>query len=283
MRLPGLLLTVVLAASGCGDRQTPEPDAEAAAAEPAPDSIRTFSSFDGTRIAFRDSGSGRPVILLHGFVGTSEFWRGTALVDSLRAAGWRVIRPDLRGNGASDHPHDPAAWAGDVEVGDLSALADHLGLARFDAVGYSRGSIVLAKWLTMESRIDRAVLGGMGIDFSDPEWDRRRLFADLFSGRIAPDSLTEGAMEYARAAGADLVSLGLQQEFQPVTSVAELGRIDRPILILAGADDSDNGSPDDLAAAIPGGELRRVPGDHMSTYGSGAFAGAVMGFLRVGR
>ena len=65
------------------------------------------------------------------------------------------------------------------------------------AIGYSRGSIVLAKLLTKEKRISKAVFGGMGLDFTNPDWERRIAFADAFSGRTEPNTMTKGAIKYA--------------------------------------------------------------------------------------
>ena len=275
------LVAVLLTATLDGCRAfLPKPDADPAAGNAVGEADPfLFESFDGTRIAYRDEGEGFPVVLLHGFLGTGASWGRSQLHKDLLAAGYRVIRPDLRGNGASDHPHNPEAYRDEAETRDLSALADQLSLNRFYVVGYSRGSIVLAEWLTREPRIARAVMGGMGLDFTDPDWDRRRRFADAFSGRAEPDSMTAGAVRYAHSIGADKVSLGLQQDFQPSPSVAELAGVEVPVLVIAGSEDTDNGSPAELQAAIPAAILEIVPGDHNGTYHTGAFADAILKFF----
>ncbi len=237
-----------------------------------------FSSFDGTNISYLSGGEGKPVVLIHGFINSATSWSETALVKQLLAQGYRVIIPDLRGNGRSDKPQTDAAYAKDAEVKDLAALADHLKLKQFMAVGYSRGSILLAKWLTDEPRIYRAIIGGMGLDFTDPEWERRRAFAAAFGGAELTD-LTRGAVTYAQSIDADLRSLHLQQKHQPVTSKAEIKEINIPVMVLAGKEDLDNGSPERLEELFPKGRLNIIPGDHNTTYRTAVFAAAALAWL----
>jgi pimeloyl-ACP methyl ester carboxylesterase len=248
----------------------------------APDTVpddTSFKSFDGIKIAFTDEGKGQPVFLLHGFISSGNSWNKTILKKSLLEKGFRVIVPDLRGNGKSDKPHQPEAYANDAEIKDLLALADHLKLDTYYAVGYSRGSIVLAKLLTQEDRITKAVLGGMGLDFTNPEWDRRILFAKAFGGEVPLNSITEGAVNYAKSIDADLQVLSLLQHHQPVTSIQELSEIKTSILILAGDQDIDNGNPAELAESLPNSQLEIISGDHNNTYKGAEFAATVLSFL----
>lgn len=240
---------------------------------------QTFSSFDGVHIAYTEEGGGFPVFLLHGFISNGSSWQKTALRQRLVEKGYRVIIPDLRGNGASDKPHTEEAYANDAEIRDMMALADHLNLKAFSVVGYSRGSIVLARWLTMDTRIRKAVLGGMGLDFTNPDWPRRVMFQKAFSGEEEPNEVTLGAVEYARSIGGDLEILGLLQKYQPVTPVGELRKVTIPVLVIAGDQDKDNGEPAELAAAFSKGRLVIVPGDHDGTYHSEEFASQVVEFL----
>jgi len=240
----------------------------------------TFTSFDGIKIYFKDEGTGKPLVLLHGFISSGSSWYETALVDSLNAQGYRVIIPDMRGNGKSDKPQNPEAYQNDAEVKDLKALASHLNLEKFEVIGYSRGSIVLAKWLTQETRISKAIIGGMGLDFTNPDWDRRIAFADAFSGREPLSDMTEGAVNYAKSIDADIKVLGHLQDYQPVTSPEKLKSVTIPILVLAGDQDTDNGNPQELQAALGNASLKIIPGDHNTTYRKAPFAKEVMTFLK---
>ena len=239
-----------------------------------------FSSFDDVKIAFSDEGKGEAIVLIHGFISNASSWNKTVLKKALLETGYRVIVPDLRGNGKSDRPQTANAYKDNAEIKDLMALADYLNLKDYMTVGYSRGSIVLAKLLTKDSRISRAVMGGMGFDFTNPDWDRRIAFADAFSGRAELTEMTEGAVNYAKSIDANIKSLGLLQDFQPVTSPTELQNIKVKTLVICGDQDTDNGNPKELQSYLPNSELVIVEGDHNNTYKQENFAEAVMGFLK---
>lgn len=237
-----------------------------------------MNSFDDIKIAYTDQGKGIPVLLIHGFINSKNSWDKTILKKDLLENGYRVIALDLRGNGESGKPQNDVAYHNNAEVKDIILLLDKLKINRCLAVGYSRGSIVLAKLLTVESRIKKAVMGGMGIDFTNPDWDRRILFADAFNNKITNE--TKGAVNYAKSIGADLKSLHLQQKHQPVTSISELQSINAKVLVLAGNKDLDNGNPEDLQRTIPNAVLKIVEGDHNGTYKTGAFSNEVVKFLQ---
>lgn len=238
-----------------------------------------FKSVDGLQIAYTDEGKGEPVMLIHGFINTGSSWDKSSLKKELLNSGFRVIVPDLRGNGKSDQPHDPEKYKNNIEIDDLIALADHLHLEEYSAVGYSRGAIVLANQLTKDKRITKAVLGGVGLDFSNPDWDRRMMFADAFTGRKEPNEITAGAVKYAKSINADLEILGYLQDYQPVTTPQELKEISAKVLVIAGDQDKGNGDPAELHQAITNSQLVFVPGEHDGTYHSVAFAEAIIDFL----
>ena len=116
-----------------------------------------FTSFEDTKIAYTDEGDGKPILLIHGFINTRKSWDETALKKDLLEKGYRVIVPDLRGNGDSDKPHDDDAYSQDAEVIDLMFLMVELKISKYWAVGYSRGSILLARLLTKDRRLKKAV------------------------------------------------------------------------------------------------------------------------------
>lgn len=271
-----LLLQLFL---GCGPSSEPTGTDKSSFEEVTAD-YETFTTFDGETMAFQQEGEGRAVMLLHGFINSAASWEGTALKNELRAQGFRIIVPDLRGNGNSAKPQFAAAYADFAEIKDLIALADHLELTEYMAVGYSRGSILLANLLTKEPRITRAVIGGMGLDFTNPDWPRRKLFADAFSGEVPLTPDTEGAVNYAKSIDADLKSLYFQQLHQPVTSPDALRIVNTPILVICGKEDKDNGNPGELERLFPNGRLNIIPGDHNTTYRKQIFGAAVMAFLK---
>ncbi len=219
------------------------------------------------------------MILIHGFISSGNSWNNSVLKKELEEQGYRVIIPDLRGNGMSDRPQKPKFYSNDAEIKDLIRLADHLELEFFLAVGYSRGAIVLSKLLISETRLEKAVLGGMGLDFTNPDWSRRIMFQKAFSGEEPPNDITEGAINYANSIGADLKILGYLQEFQPVTSTKELLAIKAQVLVIAGDQDKENGDPKDLSDHIPGSVCKIVSGGHNETKNTTAFSDEVISFL----
>ena len=93
-----------------------------------------YADVNGLHMYYETLGSGRPLILLHGGLGSSEMFG--PILPAL-AADHRVIAPDLQGHGRTadiDRPIDMSLMADDV-----AALIDHLGLDRPDVLGYSLG------------------------------------------------------------------------------------------------------------------------------------------------
>src|SRR3989440_11465834 len=108
--------------------------------------MEQLTSFDGTRLAYEDDGAGALVLLLHGFAGDHIVnWVRPGVVDALVAAGYRVVAPDARGHGASDKPHDPAAYEGDAMTRDARLVLDASGADAAFVVGYSMGAMVGAR------------------------------------------------------------------------------------------------------------------------------------------
>lgn len=108
---------------------------------------------DGHRLAYREFGDpdGRPVLYCHGWPGSSG---QAALADeAARVRGIRVIAPDRPGIGGSS-PRPNRTFRDWPE--DCVALADHLGLERFDLLAVSGGSPYALACATLRpDRVDR--------------------------------------------------------------------------------------------------------------------------------
>jgi pimeloyl-ACP methyl ester carboxylesterase len=102
-----------------------------------------FLDIGGTRTYVQESGrrTGRAVVLVHGFGGSTYSWRFTRA--TLAAAGYRVIALDLRGFGLS-----AKSWDGDhshaAQATLVLAVMDALGVERAVLVGHSMGGNVVA-------------------------------------------------------------------------------------------------------------------------------------------
>jgi pimeloyl-ACP methyl ester carboxylesterase len=243
-----------------------------------------FTSFDGTEIAYLDTGHGPTVFLLHGFAADHRInWVHPGVVDALVAAGRRVVAADARGHGTSGKPHDPAAYAGDAMVRDAQALMDHLGVEAVDVVGYSMGSLVSSRLVPMEPRARSLILGGVGgrVGTQRRPPDSKFAIAEALEAEdpsTVADASARAFRQFADVTGADRLALAAIQR-APEGEKAELGRIAVPTLVLTGDQDTLVGPPDALAALIPGARARVISGDHLSAVNDPEFARSIVDFI----
>ncbi len=242
------------------------------------DSLLYFNSFDGTRIHYEVKGNGDAVILVHGFIADGESWKKSSLYQDLIAKGYQVVTLDMRGNGKSDKPHNEEAYQHDAEAKDIIALASVLKLKIYKAVGYSRGAIITARVLVLDSRLTHAVLGGMGDNFTNPDWPRRIMFYKALMDESVPE--LEGMVKYVKSSSwLDQRALAMLQKHQPSTSKAELGKVKKPVLVICGDRDEDNGSSESLSKLIGNASYIRVPGDHNTASKTSEFSAAIISFF----
>ncbi len=107
---------------------------------------------NGQQIYFEIHGSGEPLVLLHGFSGSSQDWK-----TSLHGLdGFQLVIPDLRGHGRSGtlmrpFRHEDAAT-------DMLALLDHLGISACKGLGISGGGNVLLHMAVREAKRMKAMV-----------------------------------------------------------------------------------------------------------------------------
>jgi pimeloyl-ACP methyl ester carboxylesterase len=119
------------------------------------------SDRNGVSLWVEVTGSGRPVLLLHGFPDTHEVWHHQ--VRALPSAGFQTICPDQRGLGRSDKPSDVAAYAMRELVQDAVGVLDTLGIERAAVVGHDWGAAVAWMLATFHpERVDRLVVLSVG-------------------------------------------------------------------------------------------------------------------------
>lgn len=92
---------------------------------------------------YEDYGSGRPVVLIHGWPLSGRSWEKQ--VPALLSAGFRVIAYDRRGFGSSSRPS--AGYDYDTLAGDLNTLMTKLDLHEATLVGFSMGGGEVARYL----------------------------------------------------------------------------------------------------------------------------------------
>ena len=235
--------------------------------------MKHFTAPDGARIAYRDIGSGRPLVLLHGLMAHSGFFRSQAAL----AADFRVISIDLRGHGESRS--GGAAPTVEALAGDVGALADRLELEDAVGLGWSLGAAVM--WLVLTGPQGRRFAGSVIVDMSprvlnggDWQLGLSREACDARSEAIAGDfesfAVNAGQAIFAQPVAAerkedadwasrefarnDAATMGMlwsslmDEDFRPL-----LGRIRQPALIVHGAQSQLYGAEtaQQLAAALP--------------------------------
>ncbi len=120
--------------------------------------INSFKADDGTKIVYRDSGKGQPLLCLAGL--TRNMKDFDYLAENL--SGVRMICMDYRGRGGSEYS-GPATYTIAQEAQDAIALLDHLGLKSVPILGTSRGGLIgLALAATAPGRLKGLCMNDIG-------------------------------------------------------------------------------------------------------------------------
>ena len=243
-------------------------------------------SFDGSKLAVHRmgpaTGTGRPVLLLHGLFSNAQTnWIKFGHAQKLADAGFEAIMPDLRAHGHSYAPHDPSAYPDDVLAQDILALVEALGLTEFDLVGFSLGARTAARAIINGLAPRRLVLAGMGLE-GLAGWNRRAAFFIDVIDRF--DEIKRGdpafmAMSFLKTTGMDRVAARLLLHSVADTTPDQLAALTMPTMVLCGDKDQDNGSAIRLAEILPDAHYVEIPGTHMSSVTEGAMGDELLAFL----
>lgn len=242
-----------------------------------------IEGYGGTRLAVHSMGQGRPLLLLHGLFSSAQVnWIKYGNAQILADAGFEVIMPDLRAHGESEAPHDPRAYPEDVLVEDLKLLVAELGLSDYDLGGFSLGARTSVRGVLAGLRPRRLVLGGMGLGGLSG-WARRSAhFVDAIDrfGTIERGDPAFIAQAFMKTMKIDRVAARLLLGSVDDTPAQAIAAITMPTLCVCGADDGDNGSAPELAAALPDGHYVEIPGNHMSSVTFKEMGRAIAAFLQ---
>jgi len=170
---PRTLLPLLLLAAACGGKQpaakASAPDA-AAADVPALPPGEARLAVEGGTIWYRvtGTGSGMPVVLLHGGPGYSSYY-----LKPLEALGNErpVVRYDQLGGGKSDRVSDTALFNIGRFVRELDSLRSHLGYQQMHVLGHSWGTILAVEYYRAHpERVASLTLGSAALDI--PTWEK---------------------------------------------------------------------------------------------------------------
>lgn len=246
----------------------------------------------GVEIAYDDlppqGDVARTMVLVHGFASNrKEGWRRTGWYAALERRGTRCIALDQRGHGESEKLYDPQAYVRDALGGDVIALLDHLGLGRVDLFGYSMGArTAVAAATAAPDRIGHLILGGVGERLLEPRVEGAPTDA-MSQAMLAEDPETishpmlRSFRHFADEQGEDRRALAaFVQAKNPPLDVEAMGRLEAPVLVVAGQRDDGAGDPDGLARAFPNGRGITVVGcDHFSAIPHALTKAATFDFL----
>jgi len=220
------------------------------------------TSTDGTRIFYKDWGSGRPVVFSHGWPLTADAW--DPQLKLMADNGFRAVAHDRRGGGRSDQP-----WEGnnlDTYADDLAAVIEALDLRDVILVGHSTGGGEVTRYIGRHGsgRVAKVVLlgaipplmlktdanpEGLPIESFDEirigvETDRSQFYKDLsgpfFGANRDNSTVTQGTRDQFWLWS---MTVGIKGAYDCVKAFSEtdltedLKKIDVPTLIVHGDDD----------------------------------------------
>jgi non-heme chloroperoxidase len=222
----------------------------------------TITAKDGTKIYYKDWGTGQPVTFSHGWPLNADAW--DSQMQYLGERGFRVIAHDRRGHGRSDQTWDGNEM--DTYADDVASLFEALDLKNAVMIGHSTGGGEVAHYLGRHGtkRVAKAVLigavppimlkseknpGGLPIEVFDGIRagvmnDRSQFYKDLsmpfFGYNREGAKISEGVREnfwYQGMQGGIKAHYDCIKAFSETDFNEDLKKIDIPMLVMHGDDD----------------------------------------------
>jgi pimeloyl-ACP methyl ester carboxylesterase len=234
----------------------------------------TFANVADTSLAYRDSGTGLPVLFIHGHPFNQSMWDPQAAALSSK---YRVITFDLRGYGASEAPSTEATTL-ETMAADIDALLDHLEIDQAVIVGLSMGGqIAMAFAEQYPKRLAGIVLAATFSQADTPEAAvARRAMADRFLQEgsalpgleMLPKLVAHGSIKRDPALAANVYAMiahtppagaaaALRGRSRRKDYTPTLPHISAPALIFVGTEDAYTtvGAATQMQHAIPNSSL----------------------------
>jgi pimeloyl-ACP methyl ester carboxylesterase len=217
---------------------------------------------DGVRLYYEETGSGRPLLLVHEFAGDLRSFE-----PQMRHFGkrYRTIAFNARGFPPSDVPDQPSSYSQARAADDIRSVLDGIGEERAHVVGLSMGGFATLHFgLRHHDRALSLCVGGCGYGAEPDKRDAFRAEADVIAGAIRTSGMQAFAERYAfgptrvqfenkdprgfaefklmlsehSATGSANTQLGVQKERPSLYDLREeMGRIAVPTLIITGDED----------------------------------------------
>ncbi len=239
----------------------------------------------GVDIAYSDEGTGKPVLLVHGFASNGRVnWQATGWTNTLLGAGYRVVTIDNRGHGESEKLYDVEKYSASIMAEDAKRLLDHLNIRQAAVMGYSMGARI-STFLTLlhPERVSLLVIAGLA----------ERMVLGVPGAEAISDGLLAATVREVTDPGArsfrifaentksDLKALSACMRSSRVKIKPEaLSHIKCPVLIVAGELDDIAGPVQPLVDLIPTAKGVVLPNrNHMNAVGDSEYKKAVLEFL----
>ena len=226
-----------------------------------------FVTVNGMRMYYETHGEGPPLLLLHGFKGSSQLWK--PFIGEM-SKHYSLILPDLRGHGRTTNP--TKKFTHKLAASDIQALLDQIRIRRCRALGLSSGGIILLHMATQRpDRIEAMVLVSASTHFPD---EARVIMRKTSVENISPEEW-EGARQLHVYGDEQILLLrqqfhGFKDSYDDVNFTPPyLGRIRAATLIVHG--DRDPFFPVSIGVglyrSIPHSYLWVIPnGEHVPIY-----------------
>lgn len=251
-----------------------------------------FATRDGVRLYWKlDGGSDRPVLVLLNSIGTDMGLWDTTLPHLL--PGFRLLRIDTRGHGASDAPdgdYDLASLAQDV----LAVMdAAEIGSAAIAGVSLG-GMIAMQLALAAPERVSALALVCTSATMDRQAWSDRvakvrqegtAAIADLAMGRFLSPGFVRAHSDVAASVRRGLIAMADAGYAGCAAAIRDMALIDRlpsltmPTLVVAGDRDTSTpfaGHGEHLAAAIPQAKVMHLDAAHLAPIESPAGLAAAL-------
>jgi len=250
-----------------------------------------YANNDGVRIYYEVSGSGSdpPLLLYHGFGGSSAVWSNYGFTSAF-SPHCRVICIDARGHGRSDKPHSAAAYSMEKRTGDVCAVLDAERIDRVNFMGYSNGGrsgFGMAQF--HQDRLRTLIIGGAS-PRSPSQYDQEEMTA---AAKILRE---QGVWAYLGAAyrsspNADSIRAALERNDAEALACDREGlltwdgmdsaTVEVPTFLYVGGADGVLPQVQDAAARLANVELHVLPGlGHAAADGASAVPPLVLAFLQ---